>query len=203
MSPLRSMAEAMTSTLVSRQVRECLRTEDGYIDEDSCDVPFWYTRTGVIVKWSLFLGLTVIFGLYLLLGYMHAKKRMQKGLPPLRYHRVCLPFDFPATDPDSTDRPQWLVTRAELARVDPRYQNPQAEFQSYQPNNQYYGMQTMPPPPVYDPSSARPPMYEGPPPEGSTKADPSQPTWRAEPTRRPDTEDYEAPPGPPPSALQS
>ncbi|KAK3694605.1 hypothetical protein B0T22DRAFT_345769, partial [Podospora appendiculata] len=177
------MAKAITSTVVSRQVRECLRTADGYIDEDSCDVPFWYTRTGVIVKWSLFLGLTVIFGLYLMLGYMHAKKRMQKGLPPLRYHR-------------------WLVTRAELARVDPRYQNPQAEAQAYHPNNQYYSMQTMPPPPVYDPTSARPPMYEGPPPAGSTKADPSQPTWRAEPTRRPDTEDYEAPPGPPPSVLQ-
>lgn len=63
-------------------------------------------------------------------------------------------------------------------------------------------MNYMAPPPVYD--GQRPPEYAAPP-EGATKIDPSQ--WRAEPTRRPQESssaaqapnDFEAPPGPPPS----
>lgn len=86
----------MGVTLIARQYvsyRNCSRTEDGFIDEDSCYVPFWSTKTGVIVKWSLFLAICVAFGLYLLIGYIHAKKRIQKGLPPLGYHRVCRTHD--------------------------------------------------------------------------------------------------------------
>ncbi|KAK0733520.1 hypothetical protein B0T26DRAFT_619218, partial [Lasiosphaeria miniovina] len=155
----------------------CQLTDDGFIDEDSCYVPFWYTRTGVIVKWSLFLGLTMAIALYLLVGYLHAKKRLQKGLPPLAYHR-------------------WLVSRAERGRVDPRFQPPNATVRPYyyNANGQPIDMYTMPPP-VYDPNTARPPNYEGPPPAGSTKANPSQ--W-TESTQRPADEEYAAPPGPPP-----
>lgn len=86
--------------------------------------------------------------------------------------------------------PQWLVSRAELARVDPRYAYPQATYTNYRPGyyQQYppgYNMQNMPPPPpMYDPSAPRPPMYDGP--QGGTKLAPTQ--------------DYEAPPpGPPPA----
>jgi len=83
----------MGVTLIPRQYgsyRNCTQTEDGFIDEDSCYVPFWSTKTGVIVKWSLFLAICVAFTLYLLIGYIHAKKRIQRGLPPLSYHRVRL-----------------------------------------------------------------------------------------------------------------
>lgn len=62
-------------------------------------------------------------------------------------------------------------------------------------------MHNMPPPPVYDPS--RPPMYEGPP-EGGSKVDPEQ--GRMDPAHRaPETNpapEYEAPSGPPPSAMR-
>jgi hypothetical protein len=37
------MASEMKA-LVARQYRYCDRTEDGFIDETSCYVPFWYTR---------------------------------------------------------------------------------------------------------------------------------------------------------------
>ncbi|KAK0730366.1 hypothetical protein B0H67DRAFT_548333 [Lasiosphaeris hirsuta] len=170
--------DSIAALLVSRQFRECLRTDDGFIDEDSCYVPFWYTRTGVILKWSLFLGLTALIGLYILLGYLHAKRRIAKGLAPLGYHR-------------------WLISRSQLARVDPRYQYPAANAMPYNPNNQYYNMHAMPPPPVYDPN--RPPMYPGPPgpPDGATKVDPSQQDTGVEPARRFD--EYQAPPGPPPA----
>jgi hypothetical protein len=46
-------------------------------------------QTGVIVKYSLFFGFIFLFGLYMLIGNIHAKRRIKKGLPPLGYHRVC------------------------------------------------------------------------------------------------------------------
>jgi hypothetical protein len=86
----------------------CTLTADGDIDESSCYVPFWNTKvgclqplasharmiltplqTGYIVKWSVFLAIVAIISLYLLLGYMHAQRRIRKGLAPLGYHRVC------------------------------------------------------------------------------------------------------------------
>ncbi|KAK3956004.1 hypothetical protein QBC32DRAFT_3217 [Pseudoneurospora amorphoporcata] len=188
----------LLSRIVSREIREhsnCARGPDGFIDPDSCYVPFWYTKTGVIVKWSLFLGLSTFFGLYLILGYLHAKRRITKGQPPMAYHR-------------------WLVARNDLARVDPRYPYPQATIHPYasgqQPQQQQpygnYGMHPVPPP-VYDPDAPRPPMYPGlppamamvQPPDEATKVDPMQ---QAPPPPPPPTsreEQYEAPPGPPPT----
>lgn len=98
---------------------------------------------------------------------------------------------------------QWLISRAELARVDPRYAYPQpAQYTTYRP--EYYNMQPNmpPPPPMYDPAG-RPPMYE-PPPQG-TKAAPNQGAGSNNmmPTYRPPQvdEEYGAPSGPPPSHL--
>lgn len=122
----------------------------GWVEENGRIIPFWWSRTGYIIKWSLFLGIFTIFGLYIVIGYWHAKKRLSNGKIPLAYHR-------------------WLVSRSQLARVDPRYAYPQpAGYTTYRPD--YYGMNAMPPPPVYDPS--RPLIYDGPP--GSTKVDSAQ-----------------------------
>lgn len=164
----------MPSTfLVSRQNDGSITTGTTTFDDDG-DVPFWWTRTGIIVKWSIFLAIVVGFMLWLVLGYMHAKRRINKGLKPLAYHRC-------------------LVGRAELARVDPAYAYPQATYTNYPPPGAgYYGMQPMPPP-VYDPN--RPPQYPGgpapPPPMGGSKVDPEQGAG-----------DYAPPPGPPPPATQ-
>ncbi|KAI1375444.1 hypothetical protein F4677DRAFT_137918 [Hypoxylon crocopeplum] len=154
-----------------------------YVEENGREIWFWYTRTGVIVKWSIFLGITILLALYLVLGRTHAKKRVRKGLKPLAYH-------------------SWLLSRQEKAGVDPRYAWPQASYSNYQPGPGYgsnaYGMHPMPPP-VYDPSG-RPPMYEGgPPPMGGSKVDPIQ--TGVEPARQPG-DDYAPPPGPPPAAAQ-
>lgn len=175
----RQAAAAATPTPTTTTGDDDIYYGYGYGYEDDRLVPFWYTRTGLIVKWVVFLSLLVFFTAWVTLGYMHAKKRMQKGLAPLAYHR-------------------WLVPRAQLARVDPRYAYPP---QTTNPNGpgyyrpgyqaQYdpsYNMQNMPPPPpMYDPSAPRPPMYEGP--DGGSKAAPSQ--------------EYEAPPGPPPAQAQA
>ncbi|KAH6619712.1 hypothetical protein B0J18DRAFT_252294 [Chaetomium sp. MPI-SDFR-AT-0129] len=170
------------SYALNRRYEECTLTEDGFIDENSCYVPFWSTRTGIIVKWSLFLGIIVFLSLYLLLGYMHAQKRLKKGLLPLRYHR-------------------FLVSRAQLAQVDPRYRPQPSNMYPYTPEQHYYNMHAMPPP-MYDPTAPRPPMYE--PPAGATKAGPHQQAPDAPQAQHQSGQgsDYAPPPGPPPSAIQ-
>lgn len=91
---------------------------DGWVrDHDGVARPWWHSRvrpplrlgprygfiadslqTGYIVKWSIIAGLILVIGLFLLLSYLHAQRRLRKGLAPLRYHRVRLrpiPFPFP------------------------------------------------------------------------------------------------------------
>ncbi|PKS09950.1 hypothetical protein jhhlp_004573 [Lomentospora prolificans] len=106
---------------------------DGWvIDDDGVARPWWYSREGYIVKWSIFFGLFFLIGLYLLVGYLHAKARVRKGRPPLYYHR-------------------WFVSRAERASVDPHYAYPQAGYYPYQPPPPQYQMYPVAPPPVYEP----------------------------------------------------
>ncbi|POS84959.1 hypothetical protein EPUL_002959, partial [Erysiphe pulchra] len=141
---------------------------------------FWWTKTGQIVRWSVFLGLFTLFTAYIVIGYFHAKRRMKKGLPLLAYHR-------------------WLVSREERAQFDPSYRNPSTYYYQYAPPGfqNGYGMQPIPPP-VYDPNAPLPPSYQTP----TSKLDASQ--WNSGPTIRPQTADpspgYQAPPGPPPTA---
>ncbi|KAI1464272.1 uncharacterized protein F4812DRAFT_217924 [Daldinia caldariorum] len=149
-----------------------------YVEENGRYVWFWYTRTGVIVKWSLFLGILLLLMLYLVFGRMHARKRIRAGMKPMAYHG-------------------WLLSRQERGAVDPQYAWPQASYTPYQQGPGYgasgYGMHPIPPP-VYDPNN-RPPMYEG-----GSKIDPVQ--TGVEPTRQPAGNDYAPPPGPPPFAAQ-
>lgn len=165
----------------------------GTLFEKRDDYYFWYSREGYIVKWSIFLGLVGIIAIYIIGGYIHAKRRLKKGLLPLGYHR-------------------WLVSRRDLARVDPRYAVPNnawyrpgyhnnAYYNNPQnPNGNYYGMNSnmAPPPPMYDPAG-RPPVYDGP--EGGSKVAPNQ--WTDGPRHGQvpgqGAEDYTAPQGPPPA----
>ncbi|KIW00970.1 uncharacterized protein PV09_07492 [Verruconis gallopava] len=101
-------------------------------------------RTAEIIKWSIFLGLMGIIFIYFTVGYWHARRRIRKGLQPLRYHRWLAPKPF-------------------------RQQNNAAY---YNPQNGTYGMYPYPePPPVYNPNGM-PPMYA--PPLGGSKVAPQQ-----------------------------
>lgn len=42
----------------------------------------------MIVRWVLFFTIFGTITLYVLVGYLHAKRRLRKGLRPLAYHRV-------------------------------------------------------------------------------------------------------------------
>ncbi|KAF4629613.1 hypothetical protein G7Y89_g8531 [Cudoniella acicularis] len=167
------------------QERQTVVTSNGqtFVVDDG-RVSFWWTRTGQIVRWSIFFGILFLFLAYMILGHWHAKRRINKGLKPLGYHR-------------------WLLNREQRARYDPAYQNPSVYYNQYSEGGQY-GMHPMPPP-MYDPNAQMPPTYQ--PPPGATKVNPSQ--WSSQPTRRPATgseeaaPSYEAPPGPPPAALRA
>jgi uncharacterized protein YneF (UPF0154 family) len=160
--------------------REDDDSSETWTDNDNDDVYWWYSKEGYIVKWTILAVIVLLFTLWIVGGYWHAKKRLQKGLRPLAYHRC-------------------FVSRSMMAQVDPRYAYPPNGY--YYPPQQGYGnygqpggypMQSMPPPPVYDPS--RPPMYEDPPNNGS-KIDPAQ----GQPRQQDGPADYYAPPsGPPP-----
>lgn len=128
----------------------------GWVREGDFIVPWLNSRMGVIVKLTIVLVLFVVIIGYCIGGYMHARARIRKGLPPLAYHR-CL--------------------------VGGRRQQPQPQTNwppadgYYQPNG--YAMHPMhaAAAPVYDPS--RPPVYSSPP-DGAAKVDlASQPTSRA------------------------
>lgn len=155
------------------------------VEEDGRQIHWWYSETGRIVKWSVFLGLILILSIYIVGGYIHARSRIKKGLAPLGYHR-------------------WLVRRSDLARVDPRYAYPPAMYHprapgwtTHRPADAYH-MRDMgvPPPPVYDPTSSRPPMYS--PPEGGSKVNPAQGWGQQESGTM--NNDYAPPSGPPPPA---
>ncbi|KAL3422187.1 hypothetical protein PVAG01_06343 [Phlyctema vagabunda] len=170
--------------LVARQTTESFVDGDEFFD--GRPVPYWYTREGQIIRWSIFFGIFVALLLYIVVGYWHAKSRIKKGLSPLAYHR-------------------WLLNRETRIRHDPSYNPPNPYHQEYPPPQYGYGMNSMPmpmPPPLYDPNAPLPPTYQ--PPAGGSKIDPSQ--YRTQPTRRPaessdDSPAYEPPASPPPAAL--
>jgi len=48
------------------------------------------TQTAYIIKWVITAVVLVALLLFFVGGYFHARRRMKKGLPPLRYHRVSI-----------------------------------------------------------------------------------------------------------------
>ncbi|KAF2634939.1 hypothetical protein P280DRAFT_474235 [Massarina eburnea CBS 473.64] len=141
--------------------RYCVEYIDGTIE--CFREGFWYTGTGLIVKWSILAGFFLFFTLWFLGGYMHAKQRLRKGKPLLSYHR-------------------WLVSYQDRKKFG---QTPQNDFtfyaaqpygQPFHPQHQYQQPQqpqqradgTWPePPPMYTPGKSEQPadmsMYGAPP----------------------------------------
>ncbi|EPS40595.1 hypothetical protein H072_5553 [Dactylellina haptotyla CBS 200.50] len=121
------------------------------------DYGWWYSDTAIIVKWTIGAVIFAIILIYFCGGYIHAKNRLAKGLPPLGYHR-------------------WMVRRQ---------MTPQAYPTHFEGNNGGYGNYGgyaepyQPPPPVYNPYQNPPPSYypdNMPPgiPMNSTKTNPDQ-----------------------------
>jgi len=113
---------------------------DGQFGPDA-GVSWWWTPAGMALRYAI---VALLFGsvlLFFLIGYIHARRRMRKGLPLLPYHR-------------------WMV-RNRAYYADERYVTYQ------QPGRAYVMENYAPPPPAYNPSDAPPPVYQ--PPEGGSK----------------------------------
>ncbi|KAI6814741.1 hypothetical protein KC332_g12227 [Hortaea werneckii] len=105
------------------------------------NVGFWWTPAGMAVRYTIVGLLFAALLFFFVGGYFHARRRLQRGLPPLSYHR-------------------WMVGRA--------YRSYPAETVYYQqPGTTYRMDQYEHPPPAYTATTEPPPVYQ--PPEGATK----------------------------------
>ena len=96
------------------------------------------------MRYAIVIILFAAILLYFVGGYIHAKRRVRKGLPPLRYHR-------------------WMAQR----RMAPRSYNQQYYQPQGHPGPGYQMENYAPPPPAYTSADAPPPVYQ--PPEGGSK----------------------------------
>lgn len=56
--------------------------------ERAATVLTFSTQTGLTIKYVIWGALVLLIVSYFLGGYVHARRRLKKGLPPLGYHRV-------------------------------------------------------------------------------------------------------------------
>ncbi|OAL37477.1 hypothetical protein AYO20_03326 [Fonsecaea nubica] len=167
----------MGASILARQI------SDSSTSDDADDGYWWYSSTAEAIKWAAVAAIVLAFSLYFLAGHMHARRRMQKGLPPLAYHR-------------------WLVSRRQkvaFLQQHPEYANQFAFYRaqqdqvyySYAPGSgQVYQMGGMygPPPPAYhEPEYV--PAYTPPQETGPNKVNPDQ--------------RYDPPSGPPPATTNA
>ncbi|CAF9910437.1 hypothetical protein IMSHALPRED_009198 [Imshaugia aleurites] len=125
---------------------------DGDMDNDST---WGYSNTGIAIKWAIVGAILILLVLWLVLGRMHAQRRIRRGQRPMVYHRLLIP------------RPQ----RARF-NPQPRYA---ANGQGW--GGEGYAMHAFPPP-AYNTEHVPPPVYQ--PPEGGSKINPHQ-DWAAVP----------------------
>jgi len=125
---------------------------------------WWYSPTAYAIKWAVIAAIFLFFLVFFVGGYLHATRRMKKGLAPLRYHRWMLPRRH----------------RLAFYQAHPEIPNPYARTAYYTPGYGAhgpaypmgpYGQQYPPPPPAYGENDYVPP-YPGP--EGGSKVIPDQ-----------------------------
>ncbi|KAF2789943.1 hypothetical protein K505DRAFT_365163 [Melanomma pulvis-pyrius CBS 109.77] len=139
--------------------RYCLEYTDGTVE--CFREGFWYTDKGIIIKWCILAGIFFFFMAWFVGGYMHARRRMRKGLPLLSYHRWLVPYN---------ERKKWGQTPQNhftFYATQPGY-GPQSQQPHYaqRPDGTYPDA-----PPLYNGNDA-PPGYSMPP--GATKTNPNQ-----------------------------
>ncbi|KIW19999.1 hypothetical protein PV08_00574 [Exophiala spinifera] len=161
----------------SSRVLVFARQVDNNTNNDNFDDGYWwYSSTAYAIKWAIIAAILVALFLFFIVGYLHARRRMRKGQPPLAYHR-------------------WLVPRSQRMAFAQQYPQYAAQagvysiaarpmYHPYGPGQQAYPMGAYgPPPPAYhEPDYV--PVYT--PPSGN-KVDPDQ------------NRHYTPPSGPPPT----
>jgi len=65
-----------------------MERRDYFIGDDG----YYYSPRDLAIKWIVITSLMIGSLMFLGISYWHAHRRMSKGNPPLRYHRVSSPF---------------------------------------------------------------------------------------------------------------
>lgn len=121
---------------------------------------YWYNDGTYVAKWATLGGIFFLFSALLVFGYIHAHRRMKKGLAPLAYHK-------------------WLVPRNRRMRFDPAYRNRYMPSPMNREQDGYAMSGYAPPPPVHDRTGENTPAYL--PPRGASKVNPNQADYAAIP----------------------
>lgn len=121
-------------------------------------------QTGSAVRYTIVSILFFLLIAYFAGGYLHARRRLRKNLPPLAYHRWMVKRYSSHHDP-THPRYYYHPHGAPMYHQNPYYGNGQQ-----QQHPDFIGMQSSthaPPPPAYNAGDAPPPVYQ--PPVGSSK----------------------------------
>ena len=141
-------------------------------DDDGTDDSWWWSTTAYAIKWAIVGSIFLLFILFVVGGYLHARRRMKKGLAPRRYHRVSSPrSEITMLEFDVLRRYQWMLTRSQRTAfyaAHPHIPNPYPPQQYYYasgPAPAYqmgpYGGAVPPPPPEYRQHEEFVPPYPG------------------------------------------
>jgi len=141
-------------------------------DGDFNDGYWWYSSTAYAIKWAIIAAILVAFLVFFVAGYLHARRRMRKGQPPLAYHRWLVPRRQRMAF--AQQYPQY-AQQVGYYRATPTY-HPYPQGQAY-----HMGAYGPPPPAYHEPDYV--PAYT---PQGPNKVDPDQ------------NRQYAPPAGPPP-----
>ena len=121
-------------------MEQVLRLREEFIVNDPNFVA--KARTAFIVKWSILGGIFLIFTLWFVGGYFHAKRRIRKGLPPLAYHRVWR--SFPVCSYPCSNASKFLVPAH--MRAPRKMADAPGQFQFTRMEDGGYHLEQMPPP---------------------------------------------------------
>ncbi|KAL8858020.1 MAG: hypothetical protein Q9178_005481 [Gyalolechia marmorata] len=132
-----------------------------YHDDDYHDDyhhSWWYSDTADAIKWAVVAAIFFAMFLFLAIGYIHARRRIRRGQPPLRYHRrLSVPrqdFSFYQHRQNPYEMNPYPVPPPGMALFSDVYQ--------ISINNVAYRNNEGPPPPRYEP------------PQGASKMNPNQ-----------------------------
>ncbi|KAK5131313.1 hypothetical protein LTR08_001152 [Meristemomyces frigidus] len=135
---------------------------DGYDDNYSGygGGSWWWTPTGMAIRYTLASLIFAAALLFLVGGYLHARRRAAQGLPPLPYHRWMLGRQRRHNNNNNDSSPY-------SQRYYAHYQQPPHQQHQQQQQQGYMMNDYLPPPPAYHTSELPPPVYQ--PPEGGSK----------------------------------
>ncbi|RMZ78085.1 hypothetical protein DV737_g4004, partial [Chaetothyriales sp. CBS 132003] len=132
-----------TTTLPSSPFATAVTGDGGSGFDNAND--WWQLQTAIMVKWAIIGALFVGLLALVLGGYLHARRRMQKGKPPLSYHKL---MAFYAAHPNLAESQAYFQRHPRLQSAFVPHYGPghaaSAEAGLY-PMASYAG----PPPPAY------------------------------------------------------